>query len=201
MPNVPNLPGVPALVSYLVEGFTLLVSDAVSLLFGDGSSTYDILLDGTSAFDFDSIVRLGYGQEYAVADYKVEPGSFFSYDKVQNPAELKLRCTSRGDPESFADLLTQIQDAVDGTDLFDIVTPQQLYESYNPVRWSYEQSATNGVGMLIADITFLQIRESEAAAFSNTQQPGQSGQVGGGNVQPQAPTSQEQNAVSAPGVM
>ncbi|MCC8963778.1 hypothetical protein H8A95_16020 [Bradyrhizobium sp. Pear76] len=201
MPNVPNVPGVPALASYIAEGITLLVADAISLLFGIGGSSYDILLDGTSAFDFDSIVRLGYGQEYAVADYKVEPGSFVSYDKVQLPAELKLRCTSRGDPESFAELVSQIQDAVDGTDLYDIQTPQQLYESYNPVRWSYEQSATNGVGMLIADITFLQIRESEAAAFSNTQQPGQAGQVGGGNVQPQTMTSQEQNAVSAAGVM
>ncbi|QPF81679.1 hypothetical protein IC762_17810 [Bradyrhizobium genosp. L] len=198
MPNVPDVPGVPALSSFLDDTITLLVSDAVSLLVGAQGNTYDVLLDGSSAFDFNSILRVGYDQEYAVADYKVEPGSFVSYDKVQQPAAIRLRCTSLGDPDSFASLVAQIQSAVDSTNLYDIQTPQQLYQNYNPVRWSYEQTATNGVGMLIADIMFLQIRESEAAAFSNTQQPGSAGQAGAGNVQPRDPTAQEQSSLLAP---
>lgn len=198
MPNVPNVPGVPALTSYLAEGISLLVGDLVSLVGGSGSG-YDIQLDGESAFDFDSIKRLSFQQEYAVADYKVEPGSFVSYDKVQEPAAIQLRCTSEGNLAAMSTLISEIQEAVDGTDLFDILTPQQTYTSYNPTRWRYEQTATDGVGMLIADITFIQIRESEVAAFSNTQQPGEAGQVGGGNVQAQTPTDQVSAAASASG--
>lgn len=196
MPNVPNVAGVPALSSYLEDTVSLLINDAVSLLIGPASSTYDIMLDGESVFNFNSMGSFAYKQSYSVSDYKVEPGSFVSYDKVQNPFDVRMRIVSEGTPEAMTELLQQILTAIDDVNLYDLVTPQQTYQNCNMVDFGYEQTAAAGVGMLVVDLMWKQIRQGDAAAFSNTQQPGSAGQTGTGNVQPQALGSPETNALA-----
>jgi hypothetical protein len=189
MPFVPQLPGVPALTSYAASTITLLVSDAISFLFGLGDSQWGVFLDGAQAFDYDSFNSIGYRGDSVVADYQVEGdgGStgFMSYDKVDMPFELRVRLTCGGSEVRRQALINDVQEAKSGLDLFDVVTPEVFYEDATITRVSYERTAENGVGMLKMDLTFQQIRTSEATAFSNTQQPGSAGQQGLGNVQPQ----------------
>jgi hypothetical protein len=199
MPFVPNVPGVPSLTSYLSAPVTLLVDDALDLVFG-ASNDWTILLDGAEVFDFDSFSTLDFKKEWVIADYQVEDGSFFSYDKVEMPYEVRLRITSGGTAQERQALIEQIDAVAGGTDLFTIVSPEKIYENANVARYSYPRAA-QGVGMIVVDIVFQEIRLSEPASFSNTQQPGSAGQQGGGNVQPVAPSGLIQNEIAAAGVM
>lgn len=186
MPNVPNVPGVPPLSSYLSGIVTLLVEDALSLVLGQPQALWNIFLDGEQAFDFRSIAAFGYKQEWAIATYPTDDGGFFSYDKVQNPFECHLRITSGGTEQERQDLIEAVEAAGNTLNLYDIVTPEKIYSNCNVARISLERSAERGVGMIVIDVAFQEIRSSEASQFSSTQQPGSAGQKGVGNVQPKA---------------
>jgi hypothetical protein len=190
MPNVPQVPGVPNLSSYASNAVTLIVADAVSFLFGGGAQDrWGVFQDGAVAFDYDSFNGLSFRKDFVVADYPVEaPGSgqssgFMSYDKVEMPFECRVRLISGGSEADREALLVQVENAAQTLDLFDVVTPERLYEDCNIVRYSYERTAVDGVGVIKIDVTFQQIRTSETSAFSNTKQPGSAAQVGGGTVQ------------------
>lgn len=190
MPSIPNVPGVPALTSYLSSTITLLVVDAVSFLFGAPDNPWGVFLNGVQAFDYDSINSLAYKKEYSLADYPVaaetegQASGFLSYDKVEHPFECRLRMISGGSQQAREQLLSQVEAAASTLNLYDVVTPERFYSNCNIQRFSYERTSTDGVGMMKIDITFQQIRSTEAAAFTNTQQPGSAGQQGIGNVQP-----------------
>lgn len=197
MPNVPQVPGVPNLSSYLSSAVTLIVADAVAFLFGGAQDRWGVFQDGAIAFDYDSFNAISFRKDYIVSDYPVEaPGSgqssgFMSYDKVEMPFEARVRLISGGSEGDREALLVQVENAAATIQLFDVVTPERLYEDCNIVRFSYERTAIDGAGVIKIDITFQQIRTSEVSAFSNTKQPGSAGQVGIGNVQS---TTANQNA-------
>lgn len=188
MPNVPNVPGVPNLSSYAGAAVTLLVADAVSLLFGGLANPWGVYLDGAKAFDYDSFNALGFRKENVIADYQVEgeggASGFMSYDKVALPFECRVRLVVGGSEARREALLSQVAEAQEDLELYDIVTPERLYRNCNILRHNYERTASEGVGLIKIDITFQEIRSSEVTAFSNTQQPGSAGQQGLGNVQP-----------------
>lgn len=188
MPNVPNVPGVPALSSYLSNAVVLLAADAISLLFGGLTNPWGVYLDGAVAFDYDSFNALSFRKEGVIADYQVEgeggASGFMSYDKVALPFECRVRLVVGGSEARREALLSQIADAQEDLELYDVVTPERLYQNCNILRHSYERTASEGVGLIKIDITFQEIRSSEVTAFSNTQQPGSAGQQGLGNVQP-----------------
>lgn len=204
MPSVPKVPGVPPLTSYLDATVTLLVADAVSLLF-PRQSPWGVYRDGAPAFDYDSFNGFSRRKESAIADYQVEPAGagqatgFMSYDKVERPATIRVRLISRGSEQARAALIQQVEAAEASLDLFDIVTPERFYLGYNIGNTSIERTAQDGVGVAKIDIMFQQVRTSEASAFSNTQQPGSAGQQGGGNVQPtSAPAGAAAGAAAFP---
>lgn len=188
MPNVPNVPGVPALSSYLSNAVVLLAADAISLLFGGLTNPWGVYLDGAVAFDYDSFNALGFRKENAIADYQVEgeggASGFMSYDKVALPFECRVRLVVGGSEARREALLSQVAEAQEDLELYDIVTPERLYRNCNILRHNYERTASEGVGLIKIDITFQEIRSSEVTAFSNTQQPGSAAQQGLGNVQP-----------------
>jgi len=188
MPIVPNVPGVPALSSYLTNAVPLIFADAISLLFGGPANPWGIYLNGRPAFDFESFNSFSFKKEFVIADYPIEgdggSSGFMSYDKVELPFECRVRLISGGSESEREALLTQVETAAADLELYDIVTPERLYQSCNIQRFGVERTSTDGVGVIKIDIVFQQIRSSEISSFSNTQQPGSAGQQGLGNVQP-----------------
>jgi hypothetical protein len=83
---------------------------------------------------------------------------------------------------------------VDSMDLYDLVTPLAVYSSVNPGHWDYSQTATRGVGLLVIDIHFLEIRQTATQTFSqtdngtpslqNTKDPASASPKNSGTVQP-----------------
>jgi hypothetical protein len=195
MPDIPNVPGVPPLSSFSADNVVLLFEDVVSAILGFlGGPQWGIFLDGVPAFDYNSIVDFDFKQDWPISDYQVEDGGFQSYDKVQMPFDVRVRVSSGGSEFERQSLLTSVLAAANTLDLYDVVTPEQTYPGCNITHVDFKRTATNGVGMIIIDIWFIEIRVTSTSTFSSTQNPTTSGQQNTGSVAPSAasPAVQQQ---------
>jgi hypothetical protein len=189
MPNVPNVPGVPPLLSYSTSSIVLAVIDLVSLLLGFGPIWGVFDEDGLPVFESaNSTATFEFSQDWTIANYPVEQGAFQSYDKVQNPFNIRMRIASGGSEFERQELLLEVQEAANSLDLFSVVTPEQVFQNCNIAHYDYIRTADRGVGMLVIDIWFVQIRVTATANFQNTQTPTIAGQNNIGNPTP-TPTS------------
>jgi hypothetical protein len=182
MPNVPNVPGVPPLSSYSANNIPLLIADVATVVSFLVGPQWGIYLDGVQAFPYNSIIDFDYKQDWPVSDYQVEDGGFQSYDKVQLPFDVRVRVASGGTEFQREALLTAVQAAANTLDLFDVVTPEATYSSCNITHIDYKRMAHNGVGVMIIDIWFIEIRVTSTSTFSNTQQPTVAGTQNTGSV-------------------
>lgn len=201
MPDVPNLPGVPSLPSYGANNIVLLVADVasaiISLLLGP---QWGIFLDGVPAGPYNSVVDFDYKQDNPTSDYPVEEGSFLSYDKVQLPFDVKVRLASGGSEFERQAFLQWLDVIANDLNLYEVATPEKVYSSCNCTHVDLKRSNVNGVGVIVADLWFVEIRQTATSTFSNTQQPGEAGQQNIGNVAPvDADTSFQSRFSSAGG--
>ena len=188
MPNVPNVPGVPPLSSFATGVVTLLVADALALLGGLIVPTWGIFMNGVPVIEADSVASLDYRQEWSISNYPVEKGAFESYDKVQTPFEARVRFASGGSQANRQALLDSIAAIAGDLNLYDVVTPEAIYQSANVQRYSYDRAAAR-VGLMVVDVWLVQVRVSATQIF--TQSPSSSNAQATGQVQPQQATTQQ----------
>jgi hypothetical protein len=204
MANVPNVPGVPQLSSYIPNNIALLVADVVSIFNFLAGSGWGIYLNGVQAFDYDSILDFDYKQDYTIADYPIENGGFFAYDKVQHPFDIRMRISSTSSPFGNQQLLFQVQQAAADLNLYDVATPEQAFSDCNITHFDWRRSARAGVDMIVIDLWFQEIRQSATSTFSTTASPTVAGQEGTGLSTPLSLTPSQQgnlqniNAFNAP---
>jgi hypothetical protein len=141
----------------------------------------------------DSVFGVEFLIDHQLSDYPQEDGAFFTYNKVQLPYTAKVTFLVGLDRAGFLDAL---QTAVDGLDLFSVVTPDFTYPSANLIRYSYRRIAREGgVSMLRVEVTCQQVRIVDAAATSNTRSTnGASSQSNGTSL----PTTWQQNVTAVP---
>lgn len=192
MVDVPFLPGVPPLPSYAANGVVLLVSDLVSAANAIFGSPWGIFLNGEQAFDYNSVVDFDYKQDWPISDYQLEDGAFQSYDKVQLPFDVKVRVASFGDEAGREATLSSVLAAANTLDLYDVVTPEMTFPSSNITHVDFKRSSHNGVGMIVMDIWFVQIRVTATSTFTGTQSPSASSQQSTGNVSTTTPSADAQ---------
>jgi hypothetical protein len=186
MADVPDVPGVPALTSFSDSPVVLLTSDAISAVldFFVGGPQWGIFLNGAQAFPYNSVVDFDFKQDYTDADEPIEEGSFISYDKVQHPFDVRVRVASGPAESDRQALLVAARSAAADLNLYTVVTPEDTYNSANIVHVDWKRSAENGVGVVVVDFWFQEIRQSATSTFSNTQSPTVAGQQSSGNVSP-----------------
>ena len=189
MPNVPRVPGVPNLSSFSDVFIPFLIADVLTGLFGAPAPVWGIYLDGEAIIAADNVISFDFRQDFPISDYPVEQGGFQSYDKVQLPAEIKISFSRGGSIADRQDFLNSIDQVINTTDLYDVVTPEQIYVGYNFTHRDFRRRAQNGVGLITVDLWLTEVRETTTSSFTNTQQPGEAGQTNTGNVQPQSPAS------------
>jgi hypothetical protein len=199
MPDVPFLPGVPALPSYSANTVALVFADALGVLGFLPGPVWGIFLNGSQAFDYNSVVDFDYKQDCPTSDYQVEEGSFFSYDKVQEAFDVKIRVSSGPAETDRQALLAAVTAVPNDLNLYDVVTPEQTYSSCNCTHADFKRTNVNGVGLIIADFWFTEIRETATSTFSNTQTPAVAGQQSTGNVAPVDASPSFQDRFSASG--
>lgn len=182
MPQVPNVPGVPALSSYSATGIVLLLADVVGAIFGILLPTqWGIFLDGIPVLSYDNQVSFEYSQDWRISTYPVEQGSFQSYDKVQMPSEIRCRFSAGASVTNRQEMLQSIDEVMNTTDLYDVVTPEIVYLGYNFVHRDYNREASR-VGLVEIDVFLMEVLETATAQFQDTLSPTTAGQVGLGNV-------------------
>lgn len=194
-PNVPNVPGVPPLLrnpNLVSAAAALLVNQAIRFLVAPFSAQWGIYQNGLPVIVADSVVSVGYKQDWSISDYPVEEGAFETYDKVETPFTSRVRFASGGSTAARQALLNSIDAIAGNLELYDVVTPEIVYQSVNVMRYDYHRDAKSGVGLLLVDVTLLEVRVTATAAFANTKSPNAAGTTNGGTVNPQASTPDQQ---------
>jgi hypothetical protein len=201
MADIPDVPGVPALSSFSASPVVLLTEDAIAsvLDFFVGGPQWGIFLNGAQAFPYNSVVDFDFKGDSTVADEPIEEGSFVSYDKVQHPFDVRVRVASGPGESDRQALLVAARAAKDDLNLYTVVTPEDTYSSANITHVDWKRSAENGVGVVVVDFWFQEIRQSATSTFSNTQSPTVAGQQSGGNVSAQPQAAGGLNNFPAPG--
>lgn len=192
-PNVPKLPGVPQLPRLPGLGNSvppvLVAAAAVGSLWrslfttpqwgifkqvpepapdAQGIPTVTVVSRLTPIVVPDSIQDFSYRNEYDIADYFVQDGSFATYNKVANPYETYVRMTKGGSKSDRAEFLQQIEDILATTDLYSIMTPEKTYLNVNPYRFELTRRGTGGAYFLTeVDLYFREIR-SVVAQYTTT---------------------------------
>lgn len=189
MPNVPKLPGVPPLASYLADPIVLMVADLVGSFFGAGAAQWGIFLNGAPVIEFDSTIAFEFRQDLPVPDYPVEEGGFQSYNKVQLPQDIRVRLSTGGSIAKRQRFLQSIDEVINTLELYDVVTPEVVYLGFNFTHRDFRRTAEAGNGLIVVDLWMTEIRETSTATFSGTQTPQGAGQQNTGNVQPQTPNA------------
>ncbi len=197
MPAVPNVPGVPALASYLVGATAplFLRSDLLTLINGLIPPQWGIFLDGVPVVDADTVVSFEFKQEWEIMNYPLEQGAFESYNKVQIPFDVRVRYATGGSESDRQNLLTSIEAIASSLDLFDVVTPEQVYNSCNVTHYDYRRTNSQGVGMIVVDVYLKQVSVQTTTEFTNTAQPSGNNPQTGGNQQAFPPTQGQQSQI------
>lgn len=170
-PNVPNAPGVPALpraagvVSAVVQ---LLVSDALSLFSGLDSPSWGLFLDGVPVVTAESVVSFDFKKGARISSFPVENGGFESYNKVQQPYDVRLRFATGGTEADRQALLESVAAAIRSLSLMDAVSPEAVYPNVNPVHYDYRRTHVNGVGLLQVDVFCEEVRVRAASTFTTS---------------------------------
>lgn len=182
MADVPNLPGVPALTGYAANDVALLLEDAVSEIVGGlGEPQWGIYLDGFPVLTYDNQAAFSYSQDWKISTYPVEEGSFTTYDKVQQPSEIRCRFSAGASVLNRQAMLQSIDAVMNTTDLYDVVTPEVTYLGYNFAHRDYDREAAS-VGLIVVDVWLVEVLQTATEQFQSTQSPAYAGQVGLGNV-------------------
>lgn len=191
-----KIPGVPALLNKAVQAFvpTLLGNAAASLwnyLFP--AAQWGIFKPGgaTPAVIVSSVVAVGARKESAVSDFRLESGSFTTYNKVETPRAVPIRITREGNAAERAELLAWAEEAVVATTLFDIATPETAYANMTLQSYSIERSAQSGAGLIVLDCLFQQVRQQPALYTG--------GNVAGPENKPTVPTQRVNTIASGAG--
>lgn len=201
MAAVPNLPGVPALLtgySAVLGTVSLITSDLIALGLISGPQWGIFDEGGNAVVTADTVIDLNFRQDWSIADFPMAGGSFASYNKVITPFDVRLRFVAGGSAANRNALLASIDAIAGDTNLYSVVTPEKTYQNCNVKHQGYARATQNGLGILVADVWLQQIRIAAAATrANNTASPGGAPQVNGGNPQPQAPTPFETSVVDS----
>ena len=145
----------------------LTVAGQIGISLLEGASYLGLSLGANSMPD--SIVALDYKHEWRISDAPMELGAFESYNKVQVPFSNRVRMAKSGtkfDKAAFLQTLEAM--AATTTVLFDIVTPEYTYVGVSIQSFTLSRNATEGTGMLLVDVEFVEIRQTVSTSLSNT---------------------------------
>lgn len=142
--------------------------------------------NGSPVLTPNSVLSLEWHGEERISDYPVQQGKFVSYNKVKVPFDLRMVMTCQGlnlvqdalqpvtqainqalsniglaygQPMSRDAFLKQLDTMLDSTDLYDVVTPDKVYENVNLVACNHAKKNDEGGTLIIAELMFREVRE------------------------------------------
>jgi len=148
--------------------------------------------NGSPVLTPDNVISLEWHGEERISDYPVQNGQFVSYNKVKVPFDLRMVMTCQGlnyvqdalkpvtqsldqalsniglafgQPMSRDAFLRQLDMMLDSTDLYDVVTPDKVYQNVNLVGCNHAKKNDEGGTLIIAELIFREVRESGNADY------------------------------------
>lgn len=192
---VPDVPGVPPLFrSALAPVITLLTGDTVVGFGSNLAPVWGIYKNGQPVVRADTAASFMFKREWAVADYQIEQGGFESYDKVDLPFDARIQLVAGGSIENREAFLKSINLIAGNLELYDVVTPEEVYTSVNIQHYDFRRTSRNGVGLIVVDVWLLEIRIIGSSG-QNVKSASGASQTNDGNVSPTTPTDQQQSAI------
>jgi hypothetical protein len=212
---VPDAPGVPPMVRVYqaLDTIVILAADAAQLVQAFGPPAWGIFDQyGAPLLIGDSVIAIDYRREYRISDYPVEQGGFGSYDKVQEPYDVRVTIAVSGKGTVLSNLATggalgaiftgvdmaqinrqqflqTMEAAAASLDLVQVLTPEASYSGLNIVHHDYRREARNGATLITVDIWLREVRITATSSFTSTQDPSGSSALSGGTVQSTSPTA------------
>jgi hypothetical protein len=173
-PNVPPLPGVPAInrnsAGFVGAALNVVAQLIPNNLFGTNWAITDA--DGNPALVPDSFLNFEYKNERKIPFYPLESGSFSSYNKVAMPFDCRCVVTCSGNGSmSKQGFLLAIQNYLDSLTLLTISTPDASYSNLNLVHVDYRREARNGATLLLVQLFFQEIRIAQKPTAPTTEKP------------------------------
>lgn len=182
-PNVPPLPGVPALArngKFVAAALNVVGQFLPEDLFG---TKWGIInKTGTAVLTPDSFVEFDYKEERKIPNYPIESGSFQSYNKVALPFDCRMTVTCSGNKSMKKPaFLAAIEKLMASLELVTVVTPDGNYPNCNLIHVDYRREARQGATLIIAQLWFQEVRIAQAAALP-TSAPSGAANVSNGQV-------------------
>jgi hypothetical protein len=193
------LDGIPNLLSG--QNFA---QNAGLLLLGAGESsifsllslqpTWGIYVSGTQdvAIAVDSVVEMGVSRENPASNYRIESGSFASYNKVQNSRVVPILVSRGGTQAERSELLDWLEQNVNLPTTFDLLMPESALQNFTLVSYKIERRAEKGVTILYAQCHFMEIREVPALYYNSGTPTTDTSDAASSNDVPSTPTSYAQ---------
>lgn len=152
--------------------------------YGAGSPPlWGVFLGAVPVVLADTVTELGYKQDWAIADYPVERGGFETYDKVNTPYAVHIQFVAGGTEQRRQALLASIMAIGDTLTLYNVMTPEMVYIGVNLQSYNYRRATKNGMGLMIVNTIWLEIREEGTTDFKNAKSPSGFAAAQAGNVQ------------------
>lgn len=149
---------------------------------------------GTPVLTPDSVLSLEWRGEERISDFPVQNGQFVSFNKVAVPYDLRMVVTCQGlnlvqealasvtqildqalgqlglafgQPMSRDAFLRQLDAMLASTDLYNVVTPDKVYQNVNLVSYNHAKKSDEGGTLIIAELLFREVRETVLTSYSN----------------------------------
>ena len=191
-PDVPNLPGVPALPrqSNPAPQIQTVASTPTPVT---AQAEWQITnSNGVVLITPDSVIEFEYRGEMKVADYPVESGSFSSYNKVVVPFDIRMTISCGGHlamtRQAFLGTIEALRLSLE---MIAIVTPDSVYQNCNLVHVDFSRKSSQGVSLILAQLWLQEIRTVGGSATTTAQPDGAPSQPNG-QVSPSAPNAKQQ---------
>lgn len=113
----------------------------------------------TLVVEADSVLDFGYRNEVDIPDFPIQNGSFANYNRVNLPYEASVRLSKGGSVEDRTTFINQIKALMGTTDLYQIITPEQVYTDVSLMRFEVIRRGASGAYFLSeVDLYFREIR-------------------------------------------
>lgn len=179
-----GLPSLPPGVAVGI-GVAILIADAV-LIPGALFPQWGIYLDGFPVVVADNVLTFGFKKGARLSKYPQEKGAFATYNKVAIPGEPRLRYSTGGSIADRTTFLASIAPLIGDINLYDVVSPEAAYFSYNVINYDYDRHADNA-GLIEVDVWLEEVVIAGSSSFSNTTNPADASQSNNGLQQSELP--------------
>lgn len=165
------------------------IKKGLSYLNGGASTGYSItdMKSGNDLVKYTSFLSLDVRAEAQVVKGAIEEGSFASYNKVMQPAEIDVQLGVAGTENELQEVLKTLEKYRHSTDLIAIAIPEGVYRPVSLESFSYARKREDGINVLWLDLSFVQIKQVKA----QTTNAKLGGRKSSGKVQPK----QEESAL------